>query len=530
MRAYTLAEKKQDACEVAFNPANEVFEDLKALLAAAETMQMTERAVERLVDERGRDVLRQLLAAHLALRSLATPIGPVKGADGVVRTHRRPEQDRELLTVFGAVPVERTLFGARGHTSLGPVDADLNLPPNKYSLPLQERLGAAAAKTSFDAAIETVLEATGVPIPKRQAEEITRALAVDFEGFYAARLEVKPADPATGSLMVLTWDGKGIIVHELDMREATQALAQQNKPQVLDKKFDQRRKAKKYRRRRATIGAVYTVAPYVRSAEDVVAALRRREPDAAAPARSARPRPEQKRVWASVVQEQETVIEEGFLEALRRDPNRLKTWVAVVDGDKAQLDTIRTMARKYGVKLVIVLDLMHVLKRLWKAGRVLHKRGSKELEDWVFVRLERILRGEALLVAAALRRSATKRKLDAATRRPMDKCARYIEKYSMHMRYDEYLARGFPIASGVAEGAVRHLCNDRMEITGARWRLASAEAVLRLRALWASGDLDDYWRFHEAQELRRTHVERYAEQTIPALRSPFLPAQLRLVG
>ena len=104
--------------------------------------------------------------------------------------------------------------------------------------------------------------------------------------------------------------------------------------------------------------------------------------------------------------------------------------------------------------------------------------------------------------------------------RPIDKCADYLLKYKAFLDYDTYLAQGFPICSGVIEGTCRHLINDRMEITGARWRPTGAEAVLKLRSLYASGDLEDYWTFHEQQEQQRNHISRYAEQKLPQLQTP----------
>ena len=122
-----------------------------------------------------------------------------------------------------------------------------------------------------------------------------------------------------------------------------------------------------------------------------------------------------------------------------------------------------------------------------------------------------ILRGEACLVAAGIRRSATRRKLTPDNRENVDQCADYLLNHASYLHYDECLAAGFPIATGVIEGACRHLVSDRMDLTGARWSLAGAEAVLRLRALRSSGDFDEYWRFHEQCEYERNHASRYAD-------------------
>jgi len=176
---------------------------------------------------------------------------------------------------------------------------------------------------------------------------------------------------------------------------------------------------------------------------------------------SQRPSPEHKRVWASIKKTPEEVIAEMFEEARARDPGHEKKWVALVDGNKPQIRT--------------------------------------------------------------LRRSATKRHLEPETRKPVDKCAKYLINHKPYLRYDRYLAQGLPIATGVIEGACRHLVKDRMEITGARWSLTGAEAILSLRALRSNRDFEEYWRFHEACEYERTHRSKYDEGIVPNTIKPAAP-------
>jgi hypothetical protein len=121
----------------------------------------------------------------------------------------------------------------------------------------------------------------------------------------------------------------------------------------------------------------------------------------------------------------------------------------------------------------------------------------------------RILEGSASSVAAGMRRSATNQKIEEQIRKPVDKCANYLIKYSQYLKYNEYLELGYPIATGVIEGACRHLIKDRMDVTGARWGLTGAEAVLKLRSLYASRDFDDYWSFHEKIEKDLNHISHY---------------------
>ena len=187
------------------------------------------------------------------------------------------------------------------------------------------------------------------------------------------------------------------------------------------------------------------------------------------------------------------MVAEATLEAERQDPEHAKRWVVLVDGAEPQLDLVEAGAAAYGVDVTVVLDIIHVVEYVWKAGHVFHREGSPELAHWAWTRVRSILEGKARQVAAAMRRAATVAGFSKDTRKPVDRCADYLLKYAPYLHYDRYLAAGYPIATGVIEGACRYLVRDRMELTGARWRLVGAEAVLKLRALRASGDFDAYW-------------------------------------
>jgi hypothetical protein len=216
----------------------------------------------------------------------------------------------------------------------------------------------------------------------------------------------------------------------------------------------------------------------------------------------------------------EDVILDTFDEAESRDPEHEREWVVLVDGNDAQLRLVEVTAETFQVSVVMIVDVIHVLEYVWKAGMALHREGTPELEEWVLERMHRILEGESSSVAAGMTRSATLRNLSASDRRSVDTCARYLLKYRRFLHYDEYLEKGYPIATGVVEGACRHLVNVRMNRSGARWTLTGAEAVLRLRALLKSGDLAEYWKFHEAREYERNHLTRYADERLPVIHNP----------
>lgn len=498
----------------AFADAEAQFTRLIDHLQSAEARAMTHSELERELEEKGRELLRRLLQGHLELRSPGEASVPVRDTEGQERTVRRLHE-RHLATVFGEVEVSRLGYSAEGADSLHPLDAELNLPQELYSHELRRRAAEQVAKGSYDEAVLTLAAATGTAVPKRQVEELAARAAQDFDAFYAQK---SAAPEAAGSLLVLSFDGKGVVMRREDLRPATQKAAERHQ-QKLSKRLS--KGEKRHAKRMATVAAIYTVAPFVRTPEEVAGTL--------APIHSAprpRPRPEAKRVWASLEKAPEEVIADAFQEAHQRDPQRQKRWVALVDGDPHQLRLLRARQRNHQVALTIVLDLIHVVEYLWKAAFVFCPEGSRELEDWVGRRLLNILQGYASAVAAGIRRSATLRGLTPEEREAADTCADYLLHHTSYLRYHEYLAAGLPIATGVIEGACRHLVKDRMDLTGARWSLAGAEAVLRLRALRASGDFDDYWRFHETQEHQRNHVALYADGKVPPTHKPS-PRQAR---
>jgi hypothetical protein len=223
------------------------------------------------------------------------------------------------------------------------------------------------------------------------------------------------------------------------------------------------------------------------------------------------------------------VVTELFDELDRRDPNRCKRWIIPIDGDEKLEKAVRKEAKRRGVSVTLVLDFIHALEYIWRAGHALFKHGTPELETWVLERLKMLLEGKVSIVAAGMRRCATTRGMSAKKRKPIDVAANYLLKRKEMMRYDEMLALGAPISSGVIEGTCRSLINDRMDLTGARWGLAGAEAMLKLRSILRSGDWDQYWPFHTQAEYKRNHASRYADGRPPAVEIPKRSGHLRRI-
>jgi len=144
-----------------------------------------------------------------------------------------------------------------------------------------------------------------------------------------------------------------------------------------------------------------------------------------------------------------------------------------------------------------------------------HAEGDPAADAWVRVHAQAVLAGGATRVAGNLRRAATRAGLEPAQRANADTCARYLTNKRAHLDYPTALKEGWPIATGIIEGACRHLVKDRMDLTGAHWGLHGAAAILKLRALRCNGDFETYWRYHLGQEQRRVQQTRYADNLIP---------------
>lgn len=485
-----------------FQQAHDHYSELVNSLNSEWSQGLEHGEVESHINQFGTELMRLLYQGYLDLRySQESYQKGIVDSEGHSRPHRRKKTQRQLETLFGQVVVTRVGYSTQQPelSALYPQDGQLNLARDKYSDGLRRRVAEEASKVSFAETSATISTTTGGKIGKRQCEEVIVNVAQDFSAFY----EQRQSDEAESSsdVLVLTSDGKGIVMHTKDLRDATAKAAQKASASGL-KQTRLSPGQKRQRKRMATVASVYSVGRYHRSAEDIMGDVR--DPPA-------RPSITNKRVWADVREDAKTVIASAFEEAQRRDPQHQRDWVMLVDGEAHQLAYAQGAAQKLGVQATIILDFIHVLEYLWKASFCFFASGSQEAQEWVQQRALRILLGQSSEVAAGIRRSATLQNLSPSARENVDKCANYLLKYRPYLRYDQYLLNGYPIATGVIEGACRHLINDRMDITGARWRLDRAEAVLRIRALRSSGDFDEYWKFHKLNEFKRNHASKFQE-------------------
>jgi len=476
------------AQEMAFARSREAFAAAAGWLAGAEAAGLGLAVLEEELAVRGREIQRRLLQDHLFARAAAEPrLARVTGPDGITRTRAERGHAVAVSSVFGPVRASRIAYRALRAPNVYPADELLGLPAGKHSPGLAKMAAIAAAGGSLAGACGQVRARTGCALGTRQCRQLARAAAADFAGFYASRRP--PPGAAPGDVLVISCDAKGIRVRPGQLRARSERLARRAAP-----KQEGRLSCGEVRTRRrmAAVAAVYDITPVPRAAADITG------PGPHPPG----PRAQAKWLTASIADDTASVIAAAFAEAGRRDPARERTWIALTDGNKDQIAQIRARAAA-GTPVIIICDLIHVTEYLWDAAWSLFPPASPDAGPWVRARTAAILDGRAAGVAAALRDAAAR--LSKAKRKAAARTAGYLEAKAPYLDYPQALAAGWPIATGVIEGACRYLVKDRMDITGARWGIQTAEAILQLRALHANGDFDDYWAYH----LNREHERNY---------------------
>jgi hypothetical protein len=269
---------------------------------------------------------------------------------------------------------------------------------------------------------------------------------------------------------------------------------------------------KRSKKKEAVVTSLYSIAPYQRTPQDVVAALMQ-DPRPVEPAR--RPRPIAKEVHATLEGKSVALTRLAQRTAMRGGvPTQQR--VALTDGAEALQEQL--LAHFPGHTLV--LDIIHATEYLWDAANALLGESHPERKAWVRRRLEQVVGGASLTVVAELEGIAQEAELAERQRTVLLKTAGYYRRNERYMHYDEYLAEGWPIGTGVVEGACGHLVKDRMEQAGMRWKEEGAQAVLDLRAVRLNGDWDEYWQYHRQQQ----HVRLYGSASDVAV-----PAEVQVV-
>lgn len=422
-------------------------------------------------------------------------LGPsITAPDGRVCQRLEQLHERRYLSIFGKFCLHRTVYGSREGQKIDfvPLDNRLQLPASVCSYLLQDWDQSLCVEEAFDQARGTIARILGLQQAVDNLERMNVQMAKRVEDFRAERQLPPPA--AEGTLVVSSADGKGVVMRRVAGEKAPPAHRTKGE--------------KASRKEMAIVGAVYTVERYVRTPAEVVAALFGDDRDQ--PKRE-RPKPCHKQTMASLAYTDADGTHSGMektytwlLEEIwARNRGYVKEMVHVCDGQEALWDARqRHLARR---NTTDILDLLHVTPRLWQAAYVFHAEKSEAAEAFVRERVLKVLEGKGELVIRGLRQMGTKQHVTGAKKATLAKVCAYLENNLERMRYDEYLAKGYPIASGVIEGACRHLVKDRLERAGMHWTRAGAQAMLDVRSIHINGDWDQYQKFRIECETKKLY-------------------------
>jgi hypothetical protein len=444
------------------------------------------------IDTVERELFRQLLGlGHTLLSAFVAAqgdgdLGPQAEMPGGRTVRRLPERhDRRYVSIFGALTIDRVAYGTREGQKIEriPLDERLGLPEGDFSYVLEDWSQRLCLKESFSEAGHSLEMLLGLKLRTRTLEHMSREVAGHAPAFQEA-LPVPPPGEE-GPLMVVTADGKGVPMRR-PVQDGPRPYHRRTKGEKANKK------------QMACVGAVYSIEPFVRKADDILDEVLR---DKKA---GERPEPKHKHVWAEMTREvagetvhaKEALFSRLEAELAARNSGHDRPVICLMDGERALWE----MQREHFAGAVGILDLFHVLERLWAVAHCFHKEGSAPARKYVEERLRDLLQGRVGYVIAGLRRRLAGGKLSGPKKKVVKSAVEYLANNREHMRYDEYLAAGYPIGSGVIEGACRHLVKDRLERAGMRWLPDGAQAMLDLRATYLNGEWEAFWVYHVEQE------------------------------
>jgi hypothetical protein len=463
--------------EQAFLKAEKQLQELMASVRQAADQGQRIDPVERSVLEQLLQVGLSLLSAFVARHGDGDVGETTVASDGETVRRLDEPHERRYVSIFGELTIRRFVYGSREGQKIVavPLDARLGLPAGDFSYVLEDWVQRFGVQDSFAEAGRSLACLLGLRLHSRTLEHMNRELA-DWTVCFR---DEQPPPPAReeGEVLVVTADGKGVPMRR-PLEERIREPHRRGKGEKANKK------------QMSYVGAVYSIDRFVRTADEVIDELQRRQRAAD------RPKPCHKRVWVEMTQvlEGDTINGKEMLfaslanEAGERDRGGRKRLVCLLDGEKALWEWYR----EYLPEAVGILDLFHVLEKLWLAAYCFHAEGSKAAEVFVTERLRMLLEGNVGRLIGGLRQMRTKQRLTGSKAKTLGSVIGYLHNNQDHMHYDEYLAAGYPIGSGVAEGACRHVVKDRMERSGMRWTVEGAQAMLHLRTIYLNGDWNDF--------------------------------------
>ena len=433
-----------------------------------------ERRLLGMVMEVGREALMEFLEA----KGRGYEGRELINAHGVRLAYVR-DRSCAYRSVFGKIDVNRAYYHAKGEDGVFPLDGMLNLPERGYSYLMQEIASKLAMNASYEKACEVFTDIFPFDLPIRSLERVVGETCEDAARYYVAK--PPPDPPAKAVVTVATVDKKGVVMRTPPLEDADKST------DLLDGK-------KRGKKRMSTVTSAYNIERHVRTSDDVAGEINEEK------APPWKPRPQCKQVWGTLTEGPEKAIAllaERVKERFRKG-NEL---VCILDGEPH----LWRLVRKYFPLAFFVLDIFHVLEHLADVAHCFFKEKSPEAKQFVRQRLRMLLTGNAGRVIGGLKQIMTKRKLTKSQRYRIKQVIGYLERNKQNMRYDVCLARGYPIGSGVIEGACRNLINDRLELTGMRWTFHGAESMIRLRSVYLNSDWKDFWSFRRKSERSRLY-------------------------
>lgn len=505
--------KSMDRSEAEFNH--------QALLNQAESMtRCVEEAIRtgRAAHELEAELFRRVLEmGHHALGMFFHQCGDGGQGERVLlaegRCLKRLEKlhSRAYLSVFGEFELQRAVYGTRAGQKIEyiPLDQRLQLPEGKFSHLLNDWNQSLAVDAPFGRVDATLARILGFEQSVHSLERSNRKLAEDVAAFWDT-LAVPPANEE-GALMVCSVDGKGVPIR-----------GQPKAPVMADPPL--KTGPKTGRKKVSLVGSVYTVDPFVRTPEAVLNALFRNAGKQTDPPQD-RPQPCFKHVRASLIRDAAATSKPSFDEIFgwlahevsTRNALGQRPLILLMDGQESLWNSGLSHLPEEQFQITEILDLLHVCAYVWDAAHLFHATGSAKAVGYVRRLVLEVLQGRVNAVIRALRRKGARAKLRGKRAQTLERICGYFQTHSHRMAYDEYLAAGYPIASGVIEGACRHVVKDRMERSGMRWVLKGAHAMLGLRSIHLSGLWDEFMCFHTDRECQRLYPNRAANDDKMAL-------------
>ena len=406
-------------------------------------------------------------------------------------------QTRIYRSIFGLYRLERAVYGTREGQKIEfvPLDNRLQLPDTRFSYLLQDWNQQLSVENPFNQVNKVLDKILQFKQPVDSIERMTYQSAETVEEFRKSLPEIKPEEEH--EIIVVTADGKGVPV----VTKVNEKPIETHKP---------RKGPKPDKKKMAVVGSVYSSVPNIRTPEAVIKSLFANKPSTN---KTPRVKLLNKRVRASLTRTENNqeinATEEIFnwleTENKQRNPDNKKPLVMIMDGQPS----LWTAAERLPENRIEVLDLLHATPRIWDASKLFYTKHEAKLK-FIEERVLRILQGQVKGVIRGLKQMASKRKLSKKKTEKLRKICNYLKKNQDRMHYDKYLEKGYPIASGVIEGACRHFVKDRMERAGMRWTIKGAQAMLDVRSVYLNEHWDEFTRFR----IKKINSELYPDHKI----------------